>query len=66
MGAWKNNGVETTHICVSFSESEVESVEKCDVDDASRVPTYSIKRVYRSHTTDGSLKKLTAYVYGED
>ena len=66
MGAWKNNGVDTTHICVSFSESEVESVEKCDVDDASCVPTYSIKLVYQTYTTEGSLKKQTAYIYGKD
>ena len=46
MGAWKNNGVDTTTICVSLSESEVHSVEKCDVDDASRVPTYSIKAAF--------------------
>lgn len=66
MGAWKNNGVDTTHICVSFSESEVDSVERCDPVDASGLSTYSIKRVYRTHTTDGSLKKLTAYIYGKD
>ena len=66
MGAWTNNGVDTTHICVSFSESEMELIEKCDVDDASRVPTYSIKQVYRTHTNDGSLNKLTAYIYGKD
>ena len=67
MGSWKNNGVDTTHIRVnSFSDSEVESVEKCDADDDNGVPTYSIKRVYRTHTTDGSLKKLTAYIYGKE
>ena len=37
----------------------MESVEKCDVDDYKGRPTYSIKRVYRTHNTDGSLKKLT-------
>ena len=65
MGSWKNNGVNTTQICVSLSESEVESVEKCDVNDENGLPTYSIKRVYRTHTTDGTLKKLTAYIYGK-
>lgn len=65
-GAWKNNGVDTTHVCASFSESEVVSAEKYDVDDASGVPIYSIKRVYRTHSTDRSFKKLTAYIYGKD
>ena len=66
MGSWKNNGVDTTQICVSLSESEVKSVEKCDVDDDNGFTAYSIKRVYRTHTTDGTLKKLTAYIYGEE
>ena len=36
------------------------------MDDDNGFTAYSIKRVYRTHTTDGTLKKLTAYIYGEE
>ncbi len=67
MGVWKNNGVDTTYVRVSFSQShgQVELVEKCGSPGVGSAPTYSVKRVYRTHATDGSLKKLTAYVYGK-
>lgn len=69
MGAWKYNGVDTTRICISFSDDEVESVEKCDSEGANGLLNYYmyVKRVYQTHATNKSLKKLTAitaYIYG--
>ena len=60
MGIWKNNGVDTTYVRVSFSENSVVNVEKC-----SPPGSHSVKRVYRTHGTDKSLKKLTAFITGE-
>ena len=66
MGVWRNNGVDTTHVRVSFSTSKVESVQKFHPPIASGTNcTYTVKRVYRTHATDKSLKKLTAYIYGK-
>lgn len=59
MGAWKNNGVDTTYVRVAFSKSKVKRVAKCGPPGS-----YSIKRIYKTHGTDKSLKKLMAYFYG--
>jgi hypothetical protein len=57
LGVWKNNGIDTTYINVTMSSSkEIESIVKCNMKSAA---TYSIKRVYRIHCTDNSLKKIT-------
>ena len=60
MGVWKNNGVDTTFVHVTFSGSKVKTVVKCGPPGS-----YSVKRVYRIHDTDRSLKKLTTYIYNE-
>ncbi len=65
MGVWNNNGVDTTYVRVALSESRVEVVEKCGPLGEFSAKTYLVKRVYRTHGTDASLKKLTAYVHGE-
>ena len=65
MGVWKHNGVDTSHVRVSFTMSEVESVQKFHPSTASDTSTYTVKRVYRTHTTDKTLKKLTAYIHGK-
>ena len=64
MGVWKNNGVDTTHVRVTFSQYHVKRVEKCAPPRGHSAHTYAVKRVYRIHDTDRSLKKLTACVYG--
>ena len=65
MGVWKNNGVDTSYVHSALSERKVTSVEKCGPQSSS-VNTYKVKRVYRMHATDGTLKKLTAYTYGKN
>ena len=64
MGVWKNNGVDTNYVRISVSECKVDKVEKCTPLRESPTNVYRVKRVYRIHSTDGSLKKLTTYVYG--
>ena len=51
IGVWKNNGVDTTYVRVAFCGSRVKKVEKC-----SQPGSYSVKRVYRVHGTDRTLK----------
>lgn len=64
MGVWKNNGVDTTYVRVTMGKSSVHVVQKCSAKDR-KSGTYSVKRVYRTHATDKSLKKITAFIYGE-
>ena len=64
MGVWKNNGVDTSYVHATLSEKKVTSVEKCGPHSSS-ANAYKVKRVYRTHATDGTLKKLTAYIYGK-
>ena len=40
MGAWKYNGVDKTHVCISFPDDVVESIEKCDPKGDNGVPNY--------------------------
>uniref|UniRef100_A0A1X7SXD0 Uncharacterized protein n=1 Tax=Amphimedon queenslandica TaxID=400682 RepID=A0A1X7SXD0_AMPQE len=61
MGSWRNNGVNTTYINVQVSSIKVKNITICSLDDA----TYSLRQFYWIHSTDNSLKKLTAHVYGE-
>ena len=49
-----------THL-YSFSDDEVDSVEKCNPESVNGVPNYYVKYVYRTHDTDRNLKKQTAY-----
>ena len=64
MGVWKNNGVDTTYVRVTMGKSSVDLVQKCSEKDT-KPGTYSVKRIYRVHATDKSLKKITACIYGE-
>ena len=59
MGVWKNNGVDTTFVRVAISKNKVKRVAKC-----TSPGSYSVKRVYRTHGTDKSLKKRTTFLYG--
>ena len=63
MGVWKNNGVDTSYVYATLSKRKVTHVEKCGPPSSS--DTYKVKRVYRTHATDGTLKKLTAYIHGK-
>ena len=64
MGVWKNNGVDTNYVRVTMGKSSVNIVQKCTSKDR-KSGAYSVKRVHRTHGTDRSLKKITAFVYGE-
>ena len=61
MGVWRNNRVDTSYVDVTTSKYKVDNVKKCSPQLSKN--TYAVKRVYRIHATDGSLRKLTAYLY---
>ena len=60
MGAWKHNGVDTAYFNVSMTSDSM-SVERIEKQSTS---AYTVKRVYRMHLTNQSLKKLTAFILG--
>lgn len=64
MGVWKNNRVDTGYVRVSVVEEEIQ-VEKCGPPASRSGPTYTLKRVYRIHGTNPTLRKLTACLYGK-
>lgn len=64
MGVWKNNGVDTTRVVVTFSEGHVQTVRRYSSSLSTSGKIYSVKRVYRTHATDVTLKKVTSYLYG--
>ena len=64
MGVWKNNRVDTNYVEVTIGKSAVHFVKKCSDKDR-KSGSYLVKRVYRVHGTDKSLKKITAFIYGE-
>ena len=65
MGVWKNNRVDTGYVRVSMAEDEITQVEKCSIPTSHSSLVYTVKRVYRTHGTNLSLRKLTASLYGE-
>lgn len=64
MGVWKNNGTDKTYVNVTFEDSAVRKVMKSSPKDVQSTNTYMVKRVYRIHGTDKSLRKTTAFIYG--
>ena len=62
-GVWKNNRVDTSFVKVTMERSSVRAVVKCSSKDQ-KSGTYSVKRVYRTHGTAKSLKKITAFING--
>lgn len=64
MGVWRNNGTDKTSVEVTFQNSLVKSINKCSSDSNSS-NSYTVKRVYRTHLTDRTLRKTTAFVYGK-
>lgn len=63
MGMWKNNRVDREKVVATVSTSRVTRVDKCS--DQGSTSTHTVKRVYRVHGTNRSLKKMTACLYGE-
>jgi len=64
MGVWRNNRVDTAYAEVTMGKSSVHLVKKCSAKDT-KSNTYKVKRVYRVHATDNTLKKITAFIYGK-
>ena len=64
MGVWRNNRVDTTFVEVTMGKSSVHLVKKLLGKDK-KSDAYKVKRVYRVHATDKSLKKITAFIYGK-
>ena len=65
VGVWRNNGVDLTRVCVMFRNSCPIEIRKLSFKDVHSANIYCVKRVYRIHATDQSLRKITAFVYGE-
>ena len=63
MGVWRNNGVDLTRVRVTFQNSCPVGVKKLSSKDGHSA--YCVKRIYRIHATDASLRKITAFMYGE-
>ena len=61
MGVWRNNGTDKTNVEVIFHNNSIKEVKKC----SSIVNSYTVKRVYCTHSTDRTLRKTTAFIYGE-
>ena len=63
MGTWKHNGVDTTFLSIKTDSNGpgIKSVVKCK---RNSPEAYRLKRSYRIHNTDGSLRKVTASIYG--
>lgn len=65
MGVWKNNWVDTGYVQVSMVKDEITQAKKCSTPTSNSPLVYTVKRVYRTHETNFSLRKLTASLYGE-
>ena len=60
MGVWKNNRVDKVNVTLSAnSETNVGICKK-----KMSKGVFTVKRIYRSHGTDPSLKKITATIFG--
>ena len=64
MGVWKHNGVDTVLVSVTFTEEHIQMVRRLNLSIPPGGQMYSVKHVYRTHATDSTLKKVTAYIYG--
>lgn len=63
MGVWRNNRTDKIDIEVSFQDLSVKEVKKCTSGSLAQ-NRYLLKRVYRTHLTDQTLRKITAFIYG--
>lgn len=62
MGVRKNNGVDTTHVAVTFSEDHVKAVKRLSSSLSPCGKVYSVKRVYRTHATEPLRKLQVTYM----
>ena len=63
MGVWKNNRVDKTFVSVTIGEKDMIDVMKCARSQKKGI--YLVKRVYRIHRTDNSLRKITTTIYSK-
>lgn len=62
MGGWRNNGVHMTYFSVTLSPHKVDEVNRCH---SPHTASHILKRVYRTHTTNKTFKKMTAHICGK-
>ena len=60
MGSWKNNRVDSIPVIVSKTSTEGINVERSAFSRRKVKNTYTLRRVYRVHQTDKTLKKIIA------
>jgi hypothetical protein len=58
MGTWKKKGVDKSSFSVKMSTTNVTEVKKTTKASSSMKGVFPLKRVYRVHVTDPSLRKL--------
>jgi hypothetical protein len=64
MGVWKNNRVDSAYVSITVGPNEVTNVRICNKSMLSeRDNVFVVKRVYRIHGTDSSLRKITSTIY---
>lgn len=63
MGTWKNNRVDKSYVSVEITTNKVSSVAKTS-GTSMKNGIFLVKRVYRIHGTDNSLRKITTSIYG--
>ena len=63
MGTWKNNRVDKSYVSVKINDKEVTDVIKTT--SSQKRGCFLVKRVYRVHGTDQSLRKITTTIYGK-
>jgi hypothetical protein len=65
MGSWKNNRVDSIPVAVSKGSTEITSVQRLATSSRKTKSNYTLRRVYRVHRTDKTLKKIIASLYGQ-
>jgi hypothetical protein len=63
MGSWKNNRVDSIPVAVSKGSTEITSVQRLATSSRKTKSNYTLRRVYRVHRTDKTLKKIIASLY---
>jgi hypothetical protein len=64
LGVWQNNRVDTLHFIVKRDQHMVGEVKKLSGKNRNAA-MYTMKRVYRTHGTDKTFRKVTASVTGK-
>lgn len=59
MGTWRNNRVDKSFVSVKISGTNVIKTKQ-----SMKKGAFLVKRVYRVHGTDPSLRKITSSIYG--